>query len=68
MPRKRNEGAPLQGEGQMSEETRRETFGGSDKEQGPRQGQPSNEDAPSRHSSGPSRSGSSTMPDHPRNT
>ncbi len=56
MPRKPDEGAPSQGAELMSDETRKEVFGGSGPHQGP--GAREEGDEEQRHDSGASESGS----------
>lgn len=68
MPRKPGEGAPLEHEGKMSDETRREVLGGSGKQQEKGKRDPEEEADVERHSSGPSPQGSANQPQHPHNT
>lgn len=58
MPRDPTEGQPLEHEGKMDDETRKETFGGSGREQGPGAMSPEEREGVARHSATPSESGS----------
>lgn len=68
MPRDPNEGQPLEYEGKMDEETRKETFGGSGREQGPGGMKPEEREGVQRHTSGASESGSNNTPGNNQNT